>query len=112
MIEMSAGLVKAQKVLNKVVEQLDHEGRRGYITTFANGRENGLVLSLTDREKDFPVFWVFEARNSDQIVVAKGTAKNKDMDNKYDEQVYRNHMNYFDYNRSGAAAEFIINAIS
>ena len=83
----------------------------GYLQTFNNCREQGYVLTVystynnkNKTEKDLYI-WVFEARNSDEIVVVNST--NYPMKGMFSDDDYENRT-YFQYHERYNASEFII----
>ena len=68
-----------------------------WLETFCNCREQGLCLKYWTENGDTITIWVFEARNSDDIVVVKSNEYSNV--NMYSETAYNNrvHFNYNEY---------------
>lgn len=83
----------------------------GYLQTFNNCREQGYMLTVYSTynsekrtEKDLYV-WVFESRNSDEIVVVNSI--NYPMKGMFSDDDYENRV-YFHYDERYKASEFIV----
>lgn len=108
-VQKVSGLVIAENVFNILFNNCipDDYSCSGYIDTFKNCRESGLVLCVDIKKgnkSDSTKVWVYENRNSDAIMVVIG--KSSGLNNLFSEVAYKN-AKYFNYNDFYAAAEYI-----
>jgi len=109
----------SEMVFNIVCDELDMEVSElgteiyGWLETFNNCREQGYYLcvrSSTNYTKQ-PIFiWVFEARNSDDIVVVWQTRHPKN--GMFDEDSYEERNKHFKVDHFAEAATFIFEKVS
>ena len=107
-------LIVSETVLNLVIADLDFITEfGGYLTTFNNCREAGLVLVITERNSrcletnDYIFIWVHQFRSSDGIAVRWGSMKECNSVYMFSETVWDNKTKDFNYNEFYEAASFV-----
>lgn len=108
-IKKAMGLTIAETVFNILLNDFDFEDYdvRGFLDTFNNCRETGLILFAYVKKGDKSIdtnVWVCRSRGSDSIMICVG--KNHDINNKFDEKQY-NHAKYFRYDEIYLAINYI-----
>jgi hypothetical protein len=91
MLKKVRSLVTAENVVNGFLnhQKFDHNKIDGYIESYQNGREQGLLIwNLANKQ---PSFYICEHRNSDKVCIYKGKYQMQSIS----EDAYK-HQNFFD----------------
>lgn len=101
------------------VNYINEDGNKlcGYLNTFNNCRECGFYLGISDddfdnkdRVKGSLYVWVFENRNSDNIVVLHQNEITT-CNGMFSDEGYENNRKFFNYDEEYKASEYIIKLI-
>ena len=110
----------SERVFDMVADQIDwinDNGNKlsGYLQTFNNCREQGFYLTISDddfdnenRVKGFLCVWVFEHRNSDDIVVV--SQEEFPQGSVFNDEAYESRK-HFNYNQEHEASDYIVKLI-
>ena len=99
----------SEKFFSRLEELLYKSNLNGYYDVFNNCRETGYILKIYDNQKELNI-WACEARNSDQIMIVLGDDKEKDTNNLFSDEAFKE-ARYFKCDDYNSAVDYVYQQI-